>query len=117
MSETHGKCTENARETHNALHEWREYVRHAESGHNYATMSGLIERAERAIAHFRDRAEQAEAALSAEREKKCLACRWWNPARFDDWGCCQNPDVDMGKKFTPTYPARFGCALFERRQP
>jgi len=63
------------------------------------------------------RAEQAEAALSAEREKKCLACRWWNPARFDDWGCCQNPDVDMGKKFTPTYPARFGCALFERRQP
>ena len=65
MSETHGKCTENARETHNALHEWREYVRHAESGHNYATMSGLIERAERAIAHFRDRAEQAEADLAA----------------------------------------------------
>ena len=38
--------------------------------------------------------------LAASPTVRCGECKHWNEARFDDWWCCEKPEMSPRRNFT-----------------
>lgn len=60
--------------------------------------------------------EEKMAELERLNGRRCGTCRWWNEARLDDWGGCENPALCYPPRcFDTPMGSAFGCIRWEAR--